>query len=90
MTLARLLHRDGLADLERTFTAYRALRAGRTRAIQLSAKATSDALHLHDGADLAGRDARLARFPAEFGRIHGFDLHRALDAGPGRLREMGA
>lgn len=73
-TLAHLLATTGTGDLPATFARYEALRKARTRAVQRSSWATNRALHLADGAPaIAVRDARLPRFPDEFGWIHGFD-----------------
>ncbi|MGF1552297.1 MAG: FAD-dependent monooxygenase [Paracoccaceae bacterium] len=86
VTLAELLWRDGLGDLDATLTTFVALRRARTRVIQMSARATNDALHLPDHADLDRRDARMGRFPEEFGWIHAFDVRRAMATPQARLR----
>lgn len=73
-TLACLLATSRSDDLEATFRRYEALRKPRTRAIQRSSWATNNALHLQDGAAaVSRRNARLPRFPEEFGWIHAFD-----------------
>lgn len=86
VTLAEMIWQRGLGALDATLERYRQLRRPRTRAIQLSAAATSDLLHLPDDADLAARDARVARFDSDFGWIHGFETRDALKAGRVRLR----
>jgi salicylate hydroxylase len=37
-------------------------------------------LHLHDGPATRARDARVARFPEDFGWIHAYDVQQALVA----------
>jgi salicylate hydroxylase len=71
ITLAELLPAR-LEDFERAMQRYQALRRARTRIIQRSSRATNTVLHLAGGA-IAGRSARLARFPERFGWIHEFD-----------------
>tara|TARA_R100000935_G_scaffold54244_1_gene82864 strand:+ start:15693 stop:16910 length:1218 start_codon:yes stop_codon:yes gene_type:complete len=78
VTLARMIATDGISDTEGLLTRFARLRRLRTLAIQKSATATNDVLHLHDDADLATRAERLKQFPAEFGWIHGFDALSGL------------
>jgi salicylate hydroxylase len=73
VSLAALLAAKGTADLPALFARYEALRRARTRKIQRSSWATNRALHLSPGPAIAARDARLARFPGDFGWIHAFD-----------------
>ena len=77
--LAGLLAERDSADLGAAFARYQRLRRGRTRTIQRSSWVTSGQLHLHDGP--AARDARVARFPEDFGWIHAYDVQQALAAG---------
>ncbi|MEH3143794.1 MAG: FAD-dependent monooxygenase [Methylobacterium frigidaeris] len=88
VTLAELLARGG-GDLDGMMARYQGLRQARTRTIQRSAWATNRLLHLPDAVDaatrgaLAARDARVARFPEDFGWIHAFDARMAaLAEGP--------
>lgn len=78
VTLAGMIATDGLSDTEGLLIRFARLRRLRTLAIQKSAAATNDVLHLHDDADLATRTQRLKQFPAEFGWIHGFDAQSEL------------
>ncbi len=71
ITLAELLPAR-LQDFEAAMQRYQMLRRARTRIIQRSSRATNASLHLPDNA-VAGRSARLARFPERFGWIHEFD-----------------
>ncbi|GJD62033.1 FAD-dependent monooxygenase [Methylobacterium frigidaeris] len=76
VTLAELLAAGGARDLDGMMRRYQALRQTRTRTIQRSAWATNRLLHLPDAvgpSGLAQRDARMARFPEDFGWIHAFD-----------------
>lgn len=74
VTLAELLAAHGLSELDATLSRYRTIRRTRTRQIQLSAAATNGLLHLHDDADLGGRNASMASFPERFAWIHGFHV----------------
>lgn len=89
VTLARMIAHDGLSDTEGLLTRFAARRRLRTTAIQKSATATNEVLHLHDDADLQARARRLRHFPDEFGWIHDFDTRKVpLDqAGVARLRD---
>ncbi len=88
ITLAALLAQPGAAsDLAALLQRYQELRRLRTRIIQRSAGATNGLLHLPDGPALAARDARMARFPQDFGWIHAFD---ALAAATMVAREAAA
>ena len=78
VVLAELISRRGLTDLDRTLERFGALRRSRTRIIQRSAAATNDALHLTDDDDIAARNARVGRFPVEFGWIHEFDALKSV------------
>ncbi|KMO37615.1 monooxygenase [Methylobacterium variabile] len=81
VTLAELLAAGGARDLDRMMRRYQGLRQARTRTIQRSAWATNRLLHLPDSvgaAELAQRDARMARFPEDFGWIHAFDARAAV------------
>ncbi|OAS24584.1 monooxygenase [Methylobacterium platani] len=81
VTLAELLAAGGARDLGGTMRHYQGLRQRRTRTIQRSAWATNRLLHLPDAAGpdaLAERDARMARFPEDFGWIHAFDARAAV------------
>lgn len=71
ITLAELLPAR-VQDFESAMQRYQTLRRARTRIIQRSSRATNAVLHLPDQA-IAGRAAKLARFPERFGWIHGFD-----------------
>jgi salicylate hydroxylase len=71
ITLAELLP-AGLKDFDEAMRRYQMLRRARTRIIQRSSRATNAVLHLPAGS-IAGRGARLARFPERFGWIHEFD-----------------
>jgi salicylate hydroxylase len=73
VTLADLLPDAVRGDWEAAMARYEGLRRRRTRAIQRASWAANAALHLPDGPGLAARDRRLARFPDDFGWIHGFD-----------------
>jgi salicylate hydroxylase len=88
VTLAEMIWATGLKDTQDLLTQFARMRRLRTLAIQKSATATNQALHLHDDQDLAARAARLARFPQEFGWIHAFDAHSIVQSGkaPQRLR----
>jgi salicylate hydroxylase len=78
--LAGVLAERDSADLGAAFARYQRLRRGRTRTIQRSSWATSGQLHLHDGPATRARDARVARFPEDFGWIHAYDVQQALSA----------
>ena len=81
ITLAGLLATSRKDDLASVFDRYQALRKPRTRTIQRSSWATNRALHLHDiTAELNSRNARLSRFPEEFGWIHAFDTLAATSS----------
>jgi salicylate hydroxylase len=67
-------------DLEPVFSRYRTLRRARTRAIQRSSWVTNSLLHLPEGPAARMRDAKMARFPEDFGWIHGYDVQQALQA----------
>jgi salicylate hydroxylase len=67
-------------DLEPVFSRYRTLRRARTRAIQRSSWVTNFLLHLPEGPAARMRDAKMARFPEDFGWIHGYDVQQALQA----------
>jgi hypothetical protein len=59
---------------------YQALRRARTRTIQRSSWVTNSLLHLPDGPAARMRNAKMARFPEDFGWIHGYDVQQALQA----------
>jgi salicylate hydroxylase len=83
ITLAGLLAASRNDDLASVFSRYESLRKPRTRTIQRSSWATNRALHLLDGAPaIATRNARLSRFPEEFGWIHAFDTTTAAKRAP--------
>lgn len=87
VTLVELIAQEGLSDIDRLLTRFSHLRRLRTTAIQKSATATNNTLHLHDDADLQARALRLENFPTEFGWIHAFDVSKNLDTKTaGRLR----
>jgi salicylate hydroxylase len=65
-------------DLEPVFSRYQTLRRARTRAIQRSSQVTSSLLHLPEGPAARVRDAKVARFPEDFGWIHAYDVQEAL------------
>ncbi|MGY1761560.1 FAD-dependent monooxygenase [Geodermatophilus sp. SYSU D00779] len=67
-------------DLEPVFSRYQTLRRARTRAIQRSSWVTNSLLHLPDGPVARMRDAKVARFPEDFGWIHEYDVQQALRA----------
>jgi salicylate hydroxylase len=73
ITLAELLAVTASGEVDAMLARYQALRMARTRAIQRSAWATNDLLHLPDGPALAARDRRVFRFPEDFGWVHSFD-----------------
>jgi salicylate hydroxylase len=79
VTLAKLLAQSDAGDLKDLFARYQAMRQPRTRMIQRSAWDTNRELHLPDGADLIGRNRRVAAFPDRFGWIHAFDARAAAD-----------
>jgi salicylate hydroxylase len=85
VTLAELVAADP-HDLDSAFAAYETLRRPRTRVIQRASWMGNRALHLPDGPAAARRDALIARFPEEFGWIHGFD---ALKTARASLRSSG-
>ena len=80
--LAGLLAGCRDADPCETFAHYQRLRRGRTRTIQRSSWVTSGLLHLHDGPATRARDARVARFPEDFGWIHAYDVQEILAGQP--------
>jgi salicylate hydroxylase len=59
---------------------FEALRRARTRKIQRSSWVTNRLLHLPDGPALHQRDRKVARFPQDFGWIHGFDALQSVSA----------
>ncbi|MBM7808520.1 salicylate hydroxylase [Geodermatophilus bullaregiensis] len=67
-------------DLEPVLTRFQALRRARTRAIQRSSRVTSSLLHLPDGPAARMRNAKMARFPEDFGWIHEHDVQQTLQA----------
>lgn len=76
--LAALLAEYGSDDLPSALARYQDLRRVRTRLIQRSAWVTGDLLHLPDGPAADARNARLHRFPDEFGWIHDYDAQELL------------
>ena len=52
---------------------YQSFRRARTRKIQRSSWITNSLLHLPDGPDVVAQDAKVARFPEDFGWVHEFD-----------------
>lgn len=76
VVLAELLANSKRSDPDQIFSVHERLRKRRTRIIQRSSWATNTALHLPDNASLAVRNARLARFPQQFGWIHDYDALR--------------
>jgi salicylate hydroxylase len=84
ITLASLLATSRRDDLAAVFGRYESLRKPRTRAIQRSSWATNRALHLPDAShEVPSRNARLSRFPEEFGWIHAFDTMTEVAPAPG-------
>ena len=78
-------------DLEPALRQYQVLRRARTRTIQRSSWVTNRVLHLPDGRAAARRNEKVARFPADFGWIHEYDVRRALsDAGIEAQTSVGA
>jgi salicylate hydroxylase len=73
ITLAELLVGTAPGGITAMLGQYQALRRARTRKIQRSSWATNALLHLPDGPALPARDAKVARFPEDFGWIHEFD-----------------
>jgi salicylate hydroxylase len=73
ITLSELLARAAECDLDTVLAHYQSLRRMRTGIIQRRSRDTNQALHLPDGPALADRDARVSRFPQDFGWIHEFD-----------------
>jgi 2-polyprenyl-6-methoxyphenol hydroxylase-like FAD-dependent oxidoreductase len=67
-------------DPEPVFARYQDLRRARTRAIQRSSWITNSLLHLPEGPAARMRDAKMARFPEDFGWIHEYDVQQALQA----------
>jgi salicylate hydroxylase len=78
--LAALLADADTRDLEAVFARFQRLRRARTRRIQRSSWVTNTLLHLAAGPAVAARDARVARFPDDFGWIHSYDVQQALAA----------
>jgi salicylate hydroxylase len=76
--LAGLLADARPDDLEPVFSRYQKLRRARTRTIQRSSWVTNSLLHLPDGPAAQLRNAKVARFPEEFGWIHEYDVQQAL------------
>lgn len=67
-------------DLDPVFSRYQTLRRARTRAIQRSSWVTNSLLHLPEGPAARMRNAKMARFPEDFGWIHQYDVQQALQA----------
>jgi salicylate hydroxylase len=65
---------DGGGDVIAALRRYEDRRRVRTRQVQLASWATSQALHLPDGAAARRRDADLARLPQRLAWIHGHDV----------------
>src|SRR5262249_36265646 len=80
ITLAELLAHVDPDNIDAALDRYQLLRRARTRKIQRSSWVTNHALHLRDGAALVDRDARVQRFPEDFGWIHDFDAIKSIDA----------
>jgi len=78
--LAALLSDAESNDLEPVFARFQTLRRARTRKIQRSSWVTSSLLHLPDGPAAERRNAKVARFPEDFGWIHEYDVQQALGA----------
>jgi salicylate hydroxylase len=78
--LAALLADASSGDLEPVLARFQQLRRARTRKIQRSAWVTNALLHLGAGPAVAARDAKVARFPDDFGWIHSYDVQQALAA----------
>jgi len=79
--LAALLADAVADDLEPVLARFQHLRRARTRRIQRSSWVTNSLLHLGAGPAVAARDAKVARFPDDFGWIHSYDVQQALAAG---------
>jgi salicylate hydroxylase len=83
ITLAELLanvESPSQRDLDSMMSRFEALRRARTRKIQRSSWVTNRLLHLPDGPALHQRDRKVARFPQDFGWIHGFDALQSVSA----------
>lgn len=78
ITLAALLADAEPNCLDAMMHRYQKLRRARTWKIQRSSWATNALLHLPDEAGLAGRDAKVSKFPERFGWIHAFDALRSV------------
>ncbi len=78
ITLAELLSRADLSEIDALLSHFQGLRRVRTRTIQRSSRVTNDLLHLADGPGLAERDRRVSQFPENFGWIHEFDALHAV------------
>jgi salicylate hydroxylase len=78
--LAEMLASSSPGDFETVVRRYELLRRARTRKIQRSSIATSDLLHLPDGAALVERNRKVSRVPEDFGWIHEFDALSAAKA----------
>jgi salicylate hydroxylase len=65
-------------DLESVFARFQTLRRARTRKIQRSSWVTNTLLHVPDGPAAEVRNAKMARFPEDFGWIHEYDVQQAL------------
>ena len=73
------LAEDNRDDLATTFARYQQMCRARTRAIQRSSWVTSTLLHLPEGPALQRRNAKVARFPEDFGWIHEYDVQQELE-----------
>jgi salicylate hydroxylase len=79
ITLASFISEMGTDDLGALFDRYEGLRRTRTRKVQRSSWVANRALHLPDGPALEARNARVSRFPEDFGWIHAFDALREAE-----------
>jgi len=79
VTLAELITENG-ADLDAALDEYESFRRARTRMIQRASWMGNHALHVRDGPERERRNARVARFPEDFGWIHAFDALEATQA----------
>ncbi len=80
ITLAELIPGTSPASVPDLLDRYQSMRRLRTRMIQRASWDGNRALHLAEGAQLAGRDAMVGRFPERFGWIHRFDALEAVRA----------
>jgi salicylate hydroxylase len=79
ITLAELISPKG-SDLDVALDEYVFLRKERTRKVQRASWMGNHALHVPDGPERERRNAKVAKFPEDFGWIHGFDALESVRA----------